>query len=89
MESLGINIGYLALSLLCFTGFVVAMAGGVYLAARYAYNKSAQFDESELLMILAVTEEGITIPKSALLGAEKIELRRTNTKLILHPVIEE
>jgi hypothetical protein len=89
VESVGINIGYLLLSLLCLGAFLAALAGGVYLAARMAYGMSAKIDDSELVMSFTVTDEGIVIPKSELGGAETVELRRTRTKLILHPVVKE
>ena len=89
MEAIGVNIAYLTVQLLCFGMFVAAFAGVVYLSTRYAYNKAEKIDDSELVMSFTVTEDGIVIPKSVLEGAEQIQLRRTKTKLILHPVVEE
>ena len=89
MDSIGVNIGYLFLSLLCLGGFLAAMAGGVYLAARMAFNMSAKMDYSELVMSFDVGEEGIIIPKSVFEDAEKVELRQTKTELILRPIVED
>ena len=89
MESVGINVGYLLIQLLCFAGFLGALVLAVYLAAKMAYNKSAKIDDSELVMSFAVSDEGIVIPKSVLQGAQQVELRRTRTQLILRPLIKE
>ena len=89
MEAVGINVGYLAIQLLCFGMFVVVFAGAVYLATRYAYNKAAKSDDSELLMTLDVMDEGIVIPKSIFEAAAQVELRRTKTQLILRPIDKE
>ena len=89
MEALGINIGYLLLQLLCFGLFILGLVVAVYLSARMAFRMSSKIDDSELVMAFEVTEDGIVIPKSVLQGAEKVELRQTKTKLILHLIVDE
>lgn len=89
MEAVGINVVYLVMQLLCFGLFVAAFAGAVYGATRYAYNKAAKVDDSELVITFDVSQEGIVIPKSVLQGAEQVELRRTRTQLILRPLFKE
>ena len=89
MDELGINFGLLLVQLLCFGTFIIGLTAAVYFSTRVAFNRYAKIDDSELVMSFEVSEEGITIPKSVFEDVEVVELRRTKTKLILHPVVDE
>ncbi len=82
METLGINIGYLALQVCIFILIPLIILGGVSL---YFRTKGTSHD-TETVMIIPVTDEGVVIPVQLLKGADEVAIKRKQDTLFLVPI---
>lgn len=84
MEALGINLGYLAIQILCMMVIPLLIAAGI---AYWLIQRNA-LKEANIITTIVVTDDGAMIPNDFLLGATEVDVYQNKNKLVLVPKFE-